>query len=55
MTAELDIVDYLSALWRRRLLIGACAVIAAAVTLVVTLLRDRHTRRRCSFRSVSRR
>lgn len=41
LTAELDIVDYLSALWRRRLLIGACAVIAAAVTLVVTLLRDR--------------
>jgi uncharacterized protein involved in exopolysaccharide biosynthesis len=40
-SGELDITDYLVALWQQRLLIVGCAVIAAAVAVAVTLTRDR--------------
>ena len=38
---ELDVVDYLAALWQRRWVIVLCAIVAAAVALTIGLLQDR--------------
>ncbi len=40
-TDELDVLDYVSALWHRRILIGACMIIAAIVGVAASVLPER--------------
>jgi uncharacterized protein involved in exopolysaccharide biosynthesis len=40
-TDELDLLDYVSALWHRRILISACMIIAAILALTVSVLPER--------------